>query len=427
MASVAKCGSGYRIIFNGPDGERKAIRLPGFNKRTALAVKVRVEELVQATMANAPVARDCAAWLSGISPALHDKLAAVGLVAPQAKSTVAEFIAQWLARREKGDYAPGSLCAWRQTCAELTRLFGGVLITAFGCEEAERYRDFMRERGLRPATIRKRLQHSQTIFTDAQRLRLVAENPFQHVKQRLGDVSERRAYIPAADALRCIDAAPNALWRLLIALSRFGGLRVPSEALSLRWEHVDWERGRLVVPSPKTKHCGKAWRVIPVFPTVRQYLEEAFELAPEGADYIFPEAWRQRANTGEGWVRCNLRTQLGKIVRRAGLAPWPRLWHSLRASCESDLAAKFPLAVVTKWLGNTPSVALRHYVDPTDSAYEQAATIDPFGAARGGGGEGQSDAEKAVQQAARQAARATSEMAARRAAQCTSVHIRNDR
>src|SRR5262245_24337099 len=53
------------------------------------------------------------------------------------------------------------------------------------------------------------------------------------------------------------------------------------------------------------------------------------------------------------------------------------MWHSLRASCESDLAQCFPLAVVTKWMGNTPSVALRHYIDPTETAYDEARGWTP--------------------------------------------------
>jgi hypothetical protein len=77
------------------------------------------------------------------------------------------------------------------------------------------------------------------------------------------------------------------------------------------------------------------------------------------------------------WGGANLWTQFGRIVRRAGVEPWPRLWHSLRASCESDLAQSFPLATVTKWLGNTPSVALRHYVDPTEAAFDRAANWIP--------------------------------------------------
>ena len=33
--------------------------------------------------------------------------------------------------------------------------------------------------------------------------------------------------------------------------------------------------------------------------------------------------------------------------------------------------------MVTKWLGNTPSIALRHYVDPTDAAYQAALQWRP--------------------------------------------------
>jgi hypothetical protein len=68
---------------------------------------------------------------------------------------------------------------------------------------------------------------------------------------------------------------------------------------------------------------------------------------------------------------------LQKKLAKVGLESWPRLRHNLRASCESDLAQAFPLAVVTKWLGNTPSIALRHYVDPTDAAYQAALQWRP--------------------------------------------------
>ena len=70
---------------------------------------------------------------------------------------------------------------------------------------------------------------------------------------------------------RAIEYAPNGTWRLLIALSRFAGLRTPSEAFSLRWQDVDWERQRLTITSPKTEHlAGRGYRVIPLFPAARQ-------------------------------------------------------------------------------------------------------------------------------------------------------------
>jgi hypothetical protein len=103
----------------------------------------------------------------------------------------------------------------------------------------------------------------------------------------------------------------------------------------------------------------------------------AFEHAEEGSTFVFPPEYRKRAHGPGRWVNANLRTTFEKVIRRAGVDPWPRLWHSLRASCESDLAQSFPLANVTTWLGNTPSVALRDYVDPTEGAFERAATWVP--------------------------------------------------
>ena len=51
---------------------------------------------------------------------------------------------------------------------------------------------------------------------------------------------------------------------------------------------MDWERGRLSVPSPKTEGTGKSHRVIPLFPLLRPHMEAAFEHAEEGSTFVFP-------------------------------------------------------------------------------------------------------------------------------------------
>ncbi len=221
-----------------------------------------------------------------------------------------------------------------------------------------------------------------------------AESICRHVRQRMGDVSERRAYVPVADIARVIEHCPNVWWKLLVALARFGGLRIPSEAFSPTWGDVDWERNRLTVPSPKTRSHGKPRRVSPLFTLVRPHLEAAFDHAEAGSAFVIPKEYRERAEGEREWGGANLRTQFGKIVRRAGVDPWPRLWHSLRASCESDLAQSFPLATVTKWLGNTPSVALRHYVDPTEAAFDRAVNWTPESGAAGARGRSHRNAHR---------------------------------
>jgi hypothetical protein len=41
----------------------------------------------------------------------------------------------------------------------------------------------------------------------------------------------------------------------------------------------------------------------------------------------------------------NLRTQFLKIIKRAGLKAWPRLFHNLRASRQTELMQRFPIYV----------------------------------------------------------------------------------
>jgi len=77
-----------------------------------------------------------------------------------------------------------------------------------------------------------------------------------------------------------------------------------------------------------------------------------------------------------GWANANLRTTFTKIVRRAGLTQWPRLFHNLRASRETELVESYPVQVVTSWLGNTPTVAMKHYLMTTEAHFEAAVGGD---------------------------------------------------
>ena len=98
---------------------------------------------------------------------------------------------------------------------------------------------------------------------------------------------DRQYFVSRADIEAVIEACPSAEWRLIIALSRYGSLRCPSEHFTLRWGDVDWERNRSTVRSPKTeRHVGHELRVIPLFPELLPYLEAVFDEAPEGSEFV---------------------------------------------------------------------------------------------------------------------------------------------
>lgn len=131
---------------------------------------------------------------------------------------------------------------------------------------------------------------------------------------------------------------------------------------------------RVTVQSPKTEHhCDGASRTMPLFPELRPYLEKAKANAGEDDVYVVDERYRKPAMTANGWANANLRTHFLRLLKRAGVEPWPRLFHNLRASRETELVAKFPIHVVAHWLGNTPAIAMKHYLRVTETDFANAA------------------------------------------------------
>src|SRR5436190_2021364 len=57
----------------------------------------------------------------------------------------------------------------------------------------------------------------------------------------------------------------------------------------------------------------------------------------------------------------------------AGLERWPRLFHNLRASRQTELSEDFPSHVVCAWLGNSEDIAREHYLKVTDAHFEKAS------------------------------------------------------
>ncbi len=373
MASITREANGRRTIqFVGTDGKRRSIRLGKMSQRMAEAIKTKVEHLAAAAESGGPLDSETARWVAEIGDDLADKLAAVSLIPERERATLGDFLQEYIMSRI--DVKPASKVVWHHVERNLIDFLGtGRSVRSVTESEAEAFRLYLVGEKLASTTVAKRLQFARQFFRTMLKRKLIDANPFADVRHQGGDCSERQFFIDRASTTQLIDAAPDWTWRAIIALVRFGGLRSPSETLSLRWADVDWEKARLRVISPKTEHhAGKASRMVPMFPELRPYLEEAWDAAPEGQEHVIPTSYRKAAQGPEGWRSCNMRTQFERIVKRAGLEPWPRLFHNLRASRETELAKEFPLHVVTAWLGNTPQIAMKHYLQVTESDFTKA-------------------------------------------------------
>jgi hypothetical protein len=91
----------------------------------------------------------------------------------------------------------------------------------------------------------------------------------------------------------------------------------------------------------------------------------------------------------------------------AGLKPWPRLIQNLRASCATDWADEYPMHESSKWLGHSPTVAAKHYLQSKDLHFKAVMGTGPWlgsapatGTAESGSENGAQVAQNAAQQAA---------------------------
>lgn len=103
-------------------------------------------------------------------------------------------------------------------------------------------------------------------------------------------------------------------------------------------------------------------------------MSNGFEQPVDPDGWVLAGLHRQAATVGD-WKRVNLRTRFEKIIKRAGVTPWPRLWHNLRASRQTELTEVFPAHVVSAWLGNSERIAAQHYLQVLDSHFEKAGRI----------------------------------------------------
>jgi hypothetical protein len=106
------------------------------------------------------------------------------------------------------------------------------------------------------ATLNKHIKRARQLFKAARRSKVVDVNPFTDVVGGNEVNDDRKHFIEHQTIESVIEMCPDVQWRSILALARYGGLRCPSEVLGLKWGHIDWEKGRFKVTSPKTKSQG---------------------------------------------------------------------------------------------------------------------------------------------------------------------------
>ena len=391
MASISKDKNGTkRIVYYNTSKKQVSIRLGKIPMKNAETIKVHVENLLSAQASKVSVATETAEWLSKIPDQLYEKFVQKGFVPPRrVVGTLGEMIPRVI-KEKSVDSKPASVEIFRQTERCLYEYFDkNKGVDSITETDAKEFKQWLAKKGsfktsspLKPTTVAKRMQHVSSFFHKMKEDGDIPRNPFRKLAKKATVDKTRNRYIDEKTILQVMEYAPDAEWRLIIALWRFAGLRAVSEVLMLKWEDILWDQKKIVVHSPKTEqHEGKDVRVIPFFPHLEECLTEAFEQADEGAVYVVekhaPLYLRGKKERVYVSRQGNIGTTFRKIILRAGLVPWDKLIQNLRASFETDLLngkyGKFGLHTIAAWLGHSVKVMLEHYGRFQQSDFDQIA------------------------------------------------------
>lgn len=349
MASIYRDSSrnGWRVQVY-VRGYRRKLWLGPVTRSAARTIAAHLDALALAASTGTTPPDAASLWARNVGPRIRSNLRRWGL-AGNAKTDIpnqlADFTQHYIDSRD--DWKAGTLKRMRNVRRHLTEQLGSqTYLAEITRGDAERFSRWVRGQ-FSPSHSGKLIADARQYFEAAAKDRLIAENPFAGIDSRQPHKTERAAYVsPAATESIIAKACPY--YAALIAIARYGGVRVPSEPLALAWSDVDWERGRFVVQTNKTLR-----RTVPLFPELRPHLAYLHELSIESVTHPFD---RNRLTAAKVY-----RAGLKRLIRAAGVEEWPKLWMNLRASCRTDLLERFPEHVVNAWLGHSGKVGSKHY------------------------------------------------------------------
>lgn len=365
--------SHWRIQYVDIEGRRQTLRLGKCSKSSAEIVRHRVGLLLTARRLGVAMDSETAGWVNSLGEPIRGRLGKTGLIgiAPTVKrdrENVSDYFTTYIDRRKRS-VKPATVLVWTIATNGLVKSLPPKLkLSELNASHGKQWLDDMQAAGIAPTTQYKRLTIVRQILGDAVSANRLAENPFASIKiskpKRMSNVE-----VPSQSISKLLPHL-DLKWQAIVILARYGALRCPSEVLSLKWEHIDVRNRLMLVPEPKTeRHSGRGLRKCPLFPEVH----EALKRLKHTSEYVIDlPGLRAAADRPTGWANANLRTHLLKRMEAANIKPWPRLFHSMRATRQTELEREFGRTAACAWVGNTESVAEAHYLMVTSADWHKA-------------------------------------------------------
>src|SRR5262249_16539367 len=148
-----------------------------------------------------------------------------------------QFVDEYQAKRTNDK--PWTKKNVKAMCDNLIEHFGdGRPLASITHDDADGFRLWLIEQQYARATWGAFIKKARSCFATAIKPKLIDANPFVGVHSPEGVNPTRKQFIDRSIVDQLMTAIGDYHWRTVIALSRYGGLRCPSEHLDLRWADI---------------------------------------------------------------------------------------------------------------------------------------------------------------------------------------------
>uniref|UniRef100_I2PWN3 Site-specific recombinase XerD n=1 Tax=Desulfovibrio sp. U5L TaxID=596152 RepID=I2PWN3_9BACT len=318
----------------------------------------------QDAMTPARAARLRAERLEGKAPSNQAKREAITSAkeAEAGRMTIGRIWEEFQTQKAGLKSARDDKCRWG---LYLEKTFSGKEVSEVVTLDIDRVRHKLLKVGKAPATVKQVIVLLKRIVNFGVRKgmcpapepsRLHFEMPTIH-----NETTEDLSPEELARLLAAMDEDTNFQAANLMRMALFTGMR-RGELFRLKWEHIDYERGFILLVDTK----GGGDQKIPLNEAARALLQCHPRTESE---YVFPGRG--------GWQRTDIRKQVDRIKQRAGLPKAFRPLHGLRHVYASMLASsgQVDMHVLQKLLTHKSPQMTQRYAHLRDDALKRAADV----------------------------------------------------
>ncbi|MFC1639625.1 tyrosine-type recombinase/integrase [Gemmatimonadota bacterium] len=242
----------------------------------------------------------------------------------------------------------------------------------------------LRERGIAEGSIGRTVSYLKSAYTWAVgEMEFLESNPLSGIR-KLSRRGEKPVYTEEEmelllKALAKIPAGRAWRFHLIVQLIKWYGARA-NQAINLRWEDVDLHTPIMVTQADGGRSSltgtivfcedvhgskGQPDRRLPLLPPARKALLMAWEHRRQDSSWV---AWNWRAGSRPSTYD-SMNHRLRTLECKAGVSHVKgRAFHAFRRALSNHIVLKKGVSQASAWIGDTPEVLMREYVQPGHEA-----------------------------------------------------------